>query len=397
MKSKIILVVILLISLVMGITLVAKATDDLEVRTNINLEDMVGEDDNSEDFIDPISLDVENFIDMSAYEEDELQRGDVYVLDKNASVEEYVDGNLYVLSNNADISAYVDGNVFVMGKNVTIKGNVTGSLFIFGENVNFLSGYAKDAYICADNIVMAEEATISREAKMVGSTISISGVIDGNVYASAEQINVIDTGYISGKLTYAGEVSSTYEDQIGSLEKREVNVAEKVTQEKTIANKAESILFKTVTALVIIGLIVLASDKKTEGNITVSDCVKGVLAGIGWIILIPVIVVLLMLTIVGLPASIILLMTYILMFFVAIPAVSLQVSAYILNAKNKNSKALLWLLAVVIYCAVAILKMIPTVGFIISVLLGTYGFNLIIKTLFAKKKKEVSVEPTVAE
>ena len=73
------------------------------------------------------------------------------------------------------------------------------------------------------------------------------------------------------------------------------------------------------------------------------------------------------------------------------PPQQLQISSYILNVKNKDSKVLLWLLGVVIYCALAILRQIPTLGEIITFIAGLYGFNLIIKTLFPKKKKESQI------
>lgn len=393
MKSKIILVVILLISLVLGITLVSNATDELQARTSINTEDMVGEDVNYDDQIDLISLDPEDYGEEIPVEN--FQRGDVYVLENNASVESYIDGNLYILADNVDVSSYVDGNVFAMGTNVTIKGDITGSLFAIGENVNFLSGYAKDVYFYAENVLIGEDATISREAKMMGETVTISAPIDGDAYTRAEKVIVTDSATITGKLVYSGELSKATEDQIGSIEKQEIKLPEKVSSQNTFANKAEKVLFKTITALIIIGLIVLASNRKAEGKITIGGSLKGLLAGLGWIVLIPIIVLLLILTVVGVPAALILLTIYILMYFVAIPAVSLQISAYILNIKNKYSKVLLWLLAVVIYCAFAIVRLIPSLGFIITILLGTYGFNLILKTIFSNKKKEVKDEPVV--
>lgn len=392
MKSKIILVVILLVSLVLGITLVANATDELQARTSINVEDIVGEDVNYDDEINPISLELED----SLLSTEEFQRGDVYILKDNATVESYIDGNLFVLADNVNISSYVDGNVFALGSNITIKGGISGSLFAFGENINFVNGYAKDVYFYASNVFIGEEASVEREAKMMGETITISGLISGDVYTKAENVIATETASIDGKLVYSGELSKATEDQIGSIEKQEIKLPEN-TNENTVASKAEGIIIKTTTALIIIGLVVVASKNKLEGNITVGGAFKGMIAGLGWIVLIPIIVVCLMLTIVGLPAAIILLMVYILMYFVAIPAVSLQISAYILNIKNKDSKLLLWLLGVVIYCALAIVRLIPTLGGILTLLLGTYGFNLILKTIFSKKKKEVKEEPVVAE
>lgn len=391
MKRKIALVLVLLIAL-LGSTFVF-ATDDLDMdaKTNINLKDLVGEEaeENNDDLIMPISLDEE--VKEGARTVSDGTRGDLFVLQNNSSIEEDVDGNLYIMADNVDIAANVYGNIFVMGRNVNIKGNIEGSAFILAENLNFVYGQVKDVYFYANNISVSEEAVILREAKMMGDAITISGSITGDMYSQAETITLSETGSITGKLVYsAKELYQANEDQIGSTEKQEIQ-NEEVKEKSVFVSKAEDVLYETFTALFIIGLIVLMANKNMEGKITVADSVKGVIGGIVWIIVIPVIVVLLMITLIGLPFSIILLMIYILMFFVAIPAMSLQISAYILNIKNKDSKVLLWLLAVVIYCGLAILREIPTLGIIITLLAGTYGFNLIIKTLFSKKKKEDDV------
>lgn len=403
MKNKIILITFLVIAL-LGTT-IAFATDNLDVKSSANVEDLVGEENTNTTNQDDLEGQpvVTSILDetMPISEENfenavNTSRGDLYILENNASIENDVDGNLFVLADNVDIAANVNGNVFVMGTNVNLKSNVSGSVFALASNLNFVSGQVTDVYFYGTNISMAEDAVVSREAKMMGDTIKISGTITGDLYTQTDKISLDETGKITGKLVYSGELSQVTEGQIGSLEKQEIKTTV-VEQKSSFANKAESVLYKTVTALFIIGLIVLVTDKKMETKVTVSDAIKGIIGGFIWIVIIPVIVIVLMLTIIGLPFSVLLLALYVLMFFVAIPAMSLQISAYILNIKNKNSKVLLWLLAVVIYCALAILRQIPTLGIVITFIAGLYGFNLIMKTLFSKKKEKNTENPVVTE
>ncbi len=402
MKNKIILITLLIITL-LGTT-IAFATDDLNAELNANVKDLVGDEEqqgvNDDDLqIDPISS-LDATMPITGESSDSIivpirtARGDVYILESNASVEKDVDGNLFILADNVDLSANVDGNVFVMGTNVTLKSNISGSVFVLSNNLNFIEGQAKDVYFFGSNISMGETAVVLREAKMMGNTLNIAGTIAGDLYTKAEEISVDETGNITGKLVYSGNLNEVNEGQVGSLVKQEIK-SPVVKQKSTFENKAESVLYKTITALFIIGLIVLVSNKKMETKITLSDSIKGIVGGFVWVIVIPVIIIILMITIIGLPFSIILLSLYILMFFVAIPALSLQISAYILNIKNKDSKVLLWLLGTIIYCVVAILEQIPTLGGVITFITGLYGFNLIIKTLFSNKKKEKNTEKSV--
>lgn len=409
MKTKIILIVSLVL-LLLGTT-ITFATNDLEARQSANVEDLVGDETTNEvkedelqaapissalDATAPIDSNLEDSEILEQEDSTKTTRGDLYVLETNTSIEEDVDGNLFILADNADISANVAGNVFIMATNVKLKGNVSGSVFALANNVNFIQGQVTDVYFFGTNITIEENAIVSREAKIMGNTINISGTITGDLYTQADNISLDETGSITGKLVYSGKLTQAVEGQIGNIEKQEIKTPE-IERKSSFETKAESILYKTVTALCIIGLMVLVTDKKFETKITLSDTVKGIIGGIVWIIVIPVIVLVLMLTIIGLPFSLILLMLYILMFFVAIPAVSLQISAYILNLKNKDSKVLLWLLGVIIYCALAILRQIPVVGIILTFAIGVYGYNLIIKTLFPRKKKDSKENPVVTE
>lgn len=400
MKIKIILIAVLLIAL-LGSTIVL-ATDDLDVRSNINVNDLVGDeilDDTdmtsevTDDGIMPISiLEDEDFsigIPEEYWRSTSTERGDVYVLESNCTIDQNIDGNLYILASQANINADVDGNVFILANTVNISGNVSGSVYAAARSINISSDQIKDVYLVAqNNIILNEGATITREAKMIAESIVISGAITGNLYSDAPTITLQEGALITGKAVYSGTLSQATEGQVGSLEKYEHNEVETAKESNKFAEKATNVIFKTFTALFIIGLIVLVSDKKVESKITVKGSIKGVLGGVLWIILIPIISVILMITVVGVPFSIILLMLYVLMFFIAIPAMSLQISAYILNIRNKDSKILLWLLATVIYCGILIVRQIPKLGGIITILVGAYGFNLIIKTLFSKKKKE---------
>lgn len=411
MKNKIILIALLIIAL-LGTTIAfaTDSTDDLEVKSNVNVGDLVGEEptnevddeptDEMEDELQasPISsldstqpITQENF---EAIEENQIERGDLYILESNVSIKDYVDGNLFVIGDNVDVSADVNGNVFILASNVTLKANVYGSAFVLANNLNYESGQITDVYFYGNSITMHEEAVVSREAKMMADAIKISGTINGDLYTQADSIILDEKGYITGKLVYSGDLIQAYEGQIGSLEKQEINVPVTPTK-STFETNAESILLKTITAIFIIGLIVLMVNNKIETKVTGTDVLKGVVGGFLWIIGIPIIVIILMITIIGAPFALILLLLYIVMLYVAIPVVSLQIAEYILKAKNKDSKVLLWLLGVAIYLVLAILRKLPVVGTILTFIVGTYGFNLILKTLYSKKKKDDKIESNV--
>lgn len=398
MKRKIALISILILVLLSTviISFATETSDELEDDVSINVEDVVGTDDSYE-LESGASINVEDIVGTDLEESESVtnvDRGDLFVVEDEANVTENIDGNLFVIADNVEISGNVDGSIFVIGTNVNINSNITGSAFVLAENINFECGQIKDAYFGGKEIDIFEDALISREAKMMADIISIDGTISGDLYSEEEEITVSDTGRITGKLVYSGTLSQATEDSIGSLEKIETDTTETVVQK---VSTFEKVLTKTFTALVIIGLIVLVSNKEKEEDITAKTLVKGVFGGILWIILIPIISLLLIVTIIGIPVSLILLMIYVVLFFVVFPAVSIQISSCILKSKNNSSKVKLWLVATVAYFVLALIREIPTIGTIVTILVGTYGFNLIIKSIFKKNKKEMQDKKEVVE
>ena len=133
MKNKIILITFLLIAL-LGTTIVL-ATDELEVRNNINARDLVGENETNEEVENNVSdedlvatpvvtsLDMTEPINEDSFKTTtpQTKRGDLYVLEDNASIENEVDGNLFIIADTVAVSGNVYGNVFVMGNNIKLK------------------------------------------------------------------------------------------------------------------------------------------------------------------------------------------------------------------------------------------------------------------------------------
>lgn len=382
---------ILLIIFLLIISNVVLATSDTE-KTNLNVtaeNEVLGEEG-----IMPISLDISEDEKLKENNLNEIQKGDVYLAKEIVSLENPIDGNLYVVASNIDISNdVIYGNVFVVAENVTINANITGATYIVAKNVTINAGMT-DAYIVAENIEFKSDAYVERDARMVGESLILDGEISGSLYTSVKEIVLKENGYVAGTLSYSGELNYKDGAQIGNLAKYEINVdTEKIQKQSQNHLKALNIVTKTITALIIIGVIVRISNNGKEKE-TVIGVIKGIIAGFSWMFVIPILIIFGMITIIGLPISMLALFVYILMYFIVIPMATLQIAKILLQINNKDTKFMIWLTGTLIYLVVALIQNIPTVGAIVTFILGTYGFNLILKKVF-KKSKKVSKEDVI--
>jgi hypothetical protein len=356
-------------------------SDEIE-QTPIEPRDSISE----EDDLDLISLDDESMPIIE--DETEIKVGDFYkISDESVSLTRNVDGNVYIIAKDVEISSnMIYGNIFIIAESVNITSDITGSAYIIAKNIVINDGGMSDAYFIANNVKLNENSYVSRDVKILADSLTIDGSIYGSLYSSVENIEVGNYGYIQSDFYYSGELSYANENQIGNVIKQDkVVIVNDTNQDNGIKDEILSIITKAVTALFIIGIILLVSNKKMNTEITPSSVIKKVLLGILYVVLIPIVSVLCMLTVVGLPVGLIILILYVLMFIVCIPVASISITEVALKNKD-TSNVKKWLIATLIYVVIAILQKIPVIGTIVTIILGTYGISLIMKLIFKKTK-----------
>ena len=118
-------------------------------------------------------------------------------------------------------------------------------------------------------------------------------------------------------------------------------------------------------------------------NITVLRLLKHLGIGLGFLILVPLVSILLLITNVGSILGLILLLIYIILLLLAKPIFIISIATF---AKNKCAKKLnIYLYILIIDVILSLITLIPYVGFIISILVSLIGFGMITRNLIPKK------------
>lgn len=357
-----------------------------------------------ENGIIPISEQINENFEMQYIEDD------VYLMQDTILVEESVNGNVYLVGDNINISSsIIRGNVVVFGNNVKIDADVSGSLYIVADEV-MITGGADDAYIVADNVKFEENSYISRNARVFADTLNLRGIIERDLYSMCKNTNIYDTKFsgVVGKLYYSYNLNVQNNAKIGEKIKIENDAKDALMIEEK-ANKVIDVIFKTLgtlievtqifTAIIVIVLIVSLTRKKENKDIK-ENYILEILKGFGFLVVIPIIAVIFMITIIGVPISLILLFIYILALMMSIPVASIKFSRIILREKTL-SKGMQILVAIGIYIVLEIIRFIPILGGIIRFIFILYGLNLIIgfpfRELNKKEKKDEIVVVTPEE
>src|SRR3989339_845309 len=293
----------------------------------------------------------------------EVQNKDTVFIDK----EETIKGNLYAFGTSVIINGKVDGDVICLaGESLKINGTVTGDVIagaslvdINGDIAGSVHGYSAKVNIFGDvggDIKLRMDARV-KNSKDTGFTpliIQDSANIGGNVY----YISSIK-GFISEKASIGGEVGHTF------------------------YNKKRNDVFSfgnivSLFAWMIIGLIIISLVKKDIKKLTKNNKTAWwKLVGIGILVMFitPVVCVLVLFTVIGIPAALISFILWIIVIYLAKILTGIMIGEKIINKfLPKKKDSLMWMMIFGIL-SIWVLCSLPVVGWMFCLAATWYGIG----------------------
>jgi cytoskeletal protein CcmA (bactofilin family) len=128
----------------------------------------------------------------------EFKAGQTYSLYKD----EIISGNLYAAGSNVTIDGNVDGDLHAVGGNILINGRVRDDLFAAGGTINVISEVGQDLRLAGGNIVVNNK--VNGDLVVAGGTIELTSnsFTRGDVMIAGGSVNI--NGPIEGNLTVKG-------------------------------------------------------------------------------------------------------------------------------------------------------------------------------------------------
>lgn len=300
-------------------------------------------------------------------------QGDVFCAGQNVSITGKVTGDVICAGQTVSIYGTVEGDVRVAGQNVTIGAQIHGNLTAGGQNVS-LESSAKvggDAAIGGDG--QAVNGSVGRDLSITGSTVTLTNEVGRNVKATAEELVLTDNAKVGGDLTY----TSTNEARVSNgAEVAGQSVRYDPPEDSNTSGMFGAPSFGFIVYMVLALLLVaLALSLLFPGllHATTSRAVtepgKTALIGLVALIVVPVVIVSLMITVIGIPLGILLFFLWIPLLMLAGPTFGYYLGRMLF--KEQRNPVVIMLLGSAVSL---LLHLIPIVGFftlVASMLLGT--------------------------
>ena len=316
-----------------------------------------------------------------------------------------VSRDLIVLAGDATISGDVSQDLTVFGGTIRITGKVGDDLRVLGGTVNISGKIASDVLAVAGTVVVEQGGEIGGDLEVYGGTVQVAGKVDGelrgntstaiiagtinkNVSINSRDIKITKSAELGGDFNYTSDQAATI--QSGSIIAGKIshNLPQKVAK-STVAATCFSALAYILLAIV---LILLAPKVAREAKEELAQNFwPSLLVGVLSLVVVPTLFLILLLTVIGSPIAVILIILYGILVYIAKILVGFLLGEKIVTLIDKKKEVSMVWSVVFGLVILLILFQIPFVGSIINfvaTLFGLGGLALYLKKVYLASRKK---------
>ena len=256
---------------------------------------------------------------------------DLYAFGGGVDVGADVNGDLIAGGGRVLISHRVQGDLIVGAGSVVVGGLIEKSVRVAGGAVTIAGRVARNVNIAAGSITIAPEAvvegsaqlvggevrvggTIGRKLRVAGAVVVLGGEVAGNVEVVAQEIEILPTARLKGKLVYWSPRPARIDSQAvigGRVTHNLPELPSRIARTGTAVVTVSRALFMAGLTVIAVALFLAFPRFTVLASRTVgSDPLKSLGLGLLLSAAIPVLAILSMITILGIPFGLLLFAGY---------------------------------------------------------------------------------------
>lgn len=328
---------------------------------------------------------------------------DLYAFGGGVDVGADVDGDLIAGGGRVTVSHRVQGDLIVGAGSVAVSGLVEKSVRAAGGAVTISGRVARNVNIAGGSITIAREAVVGGSAQLAGGEVRVAGAIGrrlraagavvvlagevaGNVEVAAQEIEVLPTARIRGKLTYWSPRPARIDPQAtisGRVTHNRPELPRRIARTGTALVTVSRALFMAGLIVIAIALFLAFPRLTVLASRTIgSDPLRSLGTGLLLFSVVPVLAILSMITILGIPLGLLLFAGYsitLLVGFVLVAFYLGDVGAQAFMGTSAESRLVRVTFLIVALGVLFLARQIPVVGaflIVAAVLLGLGALGL---------------------
>ena len=335
-------------------------------------------------------------------------RHDLIAAARNIQLEGPMLGDIFAAGENVIISGNIGDDLFTAAKNVSLTGDIGGMIFGSGETVLIEGDIADDVFVGAGTVRITEKARIRGNVFVgTGNLLFEGGIIEGNLKGGSGEAYL--NGQVEGDIEYGTKKIEFGEnfDVAGALElklphsmkgKEIENLPAKAEikfRERNYFRSAFWFIYSLVAAILFGICYVRIFNNFAEEQLAFAKENLLPSLGFGFLALVatPVAMIILFAILISIPIALVVLAAYLLVLYLGGIISGIFLGAEILSRTNKDGKspALTGALLLGVFI-LTLLKFIPFIGFVFSLLAAVFGMGSLVYFMVEKHKNQDSVQ-----
>lgn len=316
--------------------------------------------------------------------------GTTFAAGQDVMVNGNINGDLFVAAQSVNINGKVEGNIYSAGQNLTLTGQSMGDVFIAGQDIKVDSTAMIERDLFASGYRIIQEGTVQRDFIGGGSDISINGSVGRDTELDALNVEIKDKALLSGDLVYRSEIQANIAPGSTITGKTDWTKVDRTPSD--IPNRPLNTLtskFISIASALLVWFVIRVWKpefwKKTSELISKQPLRT---LGIGAIALIvtPVLIILVMITVIGIPLGIMAGLTYSVSLYLSKIIAAVLIGSLLAERfgwSEMHKGVWLTLLGLLIVTG---LGMIPFLGFLVWLTVSFAGLGAIIVSNFRTQK-----------
>lgn len=330
----------------------------------------------------------------------------IYKVARNLTVTGTVNGDIICAGETINIDATVNGDVICAGQTVTVNGTVHGNIRVAGQTVNVGAKIDHNATVAAQDATLQANAKVGQDAGIAAQTamvesvvgrdlrgssnsLTINSEIGRNADVNANRLELQKDAKITKTLNYTGpnELKKSDGATVGEVY---FHKTEKKNHNFSLRGAMLAWHVYLLLALLVFSMVLVAAFPQVFvrlNGLATKNLGTVFLTGFLATIIVPIVVLALVASIIGVPLAIALLLSWFVVLMFSAPVSAFYVGSLILSSDRRVP-----LLMLVGSVVLGIVSLIPLIGWLVTLFAIWFGVGtLLLSSKRAYKKPNYTV------
>jgi hypothetical protein len=310
-----------------------------------------------------------------------------FVVGQNNTISNPIVGDLMVAGGQNKISTTVNGDTYIAGGQIDVGGNITGNLIVAGGTVTISGNINKNLIVAGGQVMLDNLSTVNGYVLVAGGKVDLQGKVLGSVKIGASNLSMGEAATIGGNLeadvaqsniSSNAKISGTKTVNIHETKRSETQVTQK--KNMNVVSGIYGFLSKLVVLLVLVKLFSRTARFK---NLQLDSFWSELGWGLIILIVAPFLSLILMITVVGIPLSLLMIALYLVLLYLSSIVVSIAIGKMITDKKILKIDNV-YLQGIVGLLLLTLIKLIPFIGGLVSMVVVILGLGILYKQFCQK-------------